>query len=132
MNEDVFFDTNVVLYLLSADRSKADRAELLLTQGGHISVQVLDEAASVCRKKLGMPWPEIEELLTAIKAACTVHPLTVETHELAVTIAARNKLSVYDALICSAAARSGAAVLFSEDLSDGQVIEGVRISNPFR
>lgn len=132
MSGGVFFDTNVVLYLLSADRSKADRAELLLTQGGQISVQVLNETAAVCRRKLGMPWPEIEELLTAIKAACTVHPLTIATHELALTIASRNQLSVYDALICSAAAQSGAAVLFSEDLSDGQVIEGVRITNPFR
>ena len=38
-----FFDTNVVLYLLSADAAKADRAEELLAIGGTISVQVLNE-----------------------------------------------------------------------------------------
>ena len=42
-----FFDTNVILYLLSADTGKADRAEVLLTAGGTISVQVLNEFASV-------------------------------------------------------------------------------------
>jgi predicted nucleic acid-binding protein len=39
---DAFFDTNVVLYLLSADAAKADRAEELLAAGGTISVQVLN------------------------------------------------------------------------------------------
>ena len=46
----VFFDTNVVLYLLSADERKADIAEALLAKGGVVSVQVLNEAASVCRR----------------------------------------------------------------------------------
>jgi predicted nucleic acid-binding protein len=49
----VFFDTNVVLYLLSADERKADIAEALLGGGQR---QVLNEAASVCRRKLKLPW----------------------------------------------------------------------------
>lgn len=47
-----FLDTKVVFYLLSADEAKANTAEALLTQGGLISVQVLNEAASVCLRKL--------------------------------------------------------------------------------
>jgi predicted nucleic acid-binding protein len=66
----VFFDTNVVLYLLSADEHKANAAEALLAQGGMVSVQVLNEAASVCRRKLKLPWPEVHELLDAVKACC--------------------------------------------------------------
>ena len=53
---DAFFDTNVVLYLFSADAAKADRAEALLAAGGLISVQVLNEFAAVARHKLGMTW----------------------------------------------------------------------------
>jgi len=34
MSAEQFFDTNVILYLLSGDRAKADRAEALLAQGG--------------------------------------------------------------------------------------------------
>jgi len=37
-----FFDTNVLLYLLSVDQNKADRAEAELTAGGSVSVQVLN------------------------------------------------------------------------------------------
>ena len=47
-----FLDTNVVLYLLSADAAKADRAEELLAGGGIISVQVLNEFAAVASRKL--------------------------------------------------------------------------------
>ena len=42
MNDgEAFFDTNVLLYLLSGDNTKADRAEELVAEGGTISVQVL-------------------------------------------------------------------------------------------
>ena len=50
-----FFDTNVVLHLLSADTAKADRAEELLALGGTISVQVLNEFVAVASRKLRMP-----------------------------------------------------------------------------
>ena len=53
-----FIDSNVVLYLLSADATKADRAQTLLEAGAVISVQVLNEVTSVCLRKLKMPWPE--------------------------------------------------------------------------
>ena len=49
-----FFDTNVLLYLVSEDTKKADRAEALVRQGGVISVQVLNEAANVARRKMRM------------------------------------------------------------------------------
>jgi len=53
---EVFFDTNVVLYLVSGDVKKADLAEAAFAGGGHVSVQVLNEFASVARRKAGMAW----------------------------------------------------------------------------
>ena len=50
---DSFFDTNVLLYLLSKDAAKADLAEALLATGGVVSVQVLNEFASVATRKTG-------------------------------------------------------------------------------
>ena len=98
-----FFDSNVVLYLLSGDAAKADRAEALLEAGGVISVQVLNEVASVCRRKLKMPWAEIDALLLAVKTACEIVPLTVASHEKAVEVAKRFQLSIYDAHIVATA-----------------------------
>lgn len=82
-----FIDSNVVLYLLSDDARKADKAEALLQAGGFASVQVLNEVASVCLRKLKMPWPEIHALLQAVKASCDVSPLTLTSHEKAIEIA---------------------------------------------
>lgn len=134
MNEvAVFFDTNVVLYLLSKDAAKADRAEELLAAGGRISVQVLNEFASVATRKLRMPWPEIHDVLTQVRAICVVEPLTVNTHDRALQIAERYGVSFYDSLIVAAALIGGCSTLYSEDMQHGQIIEGkLTIRNPFR
>lgn len=130
---DFFFDTNVTLYLLSADAAKADTAEALLAGGGQISVQVLNEFASVARRKLGLSWAEIRELLAQIRSVCAVHAVTAETHDRALEIADRYGLSIYDALIAAAALLAGCSTLYSEDLQDGQWLERkLRIRNPFR
>lgn len=130
-----FFDSNVILYLLSADTAKADRSESLLGQGGVISVQVLNEVVSVCRRKLKMPWEEIDALLAALKSACAVVPLTVESHDYAVILAKTHQLSFYDAHICAAALLAGADELLSEDMHPGlqlgEAPQRMVIRNPF-
>jgi predicted nucleic acid-binding protein len=128
-----FFDTNVVLYLLSTDVAKADRAEELISLGGAISVQVLNEFVAVASRKLRMPWSDIRDVLSQIRAVCAVEPLTIETHDGALHIAERYGLSIYDALIVSAALLAGCKTLHSEDMQDGQVIERqLAIRNPFK
>jgi predicted nucleic acid-binding protein len=127
-----FLDSNVILYLLSGDAAKADRAQALLEAGGVISVQVLNEVTSICLRKLKMPWPEVDALLLAVKAACEVMPLTVASHEKAVEMAKRFQLSFYDANIVASALLSGAPVLLSEDMHSGMRIDGLFIQNPFK
>jgi predicted nucleic acid-binding protein len=129
---DTFFDTNVLLYLLSADTVKADRAEELLAIGGTVSVQVLNEFVSVASRKLRMTWPEIREVLTQVRAVCLVEAMSVDTHERAMQVAERHGFSIYDALIISAALLAGCSTLYSEDMQHGQVIERqLTIRNPF-
>ena len=126
-----FIDSNVILYLLSGDSAKADRAEAILNKGGIISVQVLNEVTSVCLRKLKMTWDEIEAVLLAVKTACDVVPLTLESHEKAVQISRRYQLSFYDANICAATILSGAKVVLSEDMQDGMKIDAIVVKNSF-
>ena len=126
-----FFDSNVILYLLSGDVIKADRAQSLLAAGAVISVQVLNEVTSVCQRKLKMPWAEIDTLLLAVKAACKVVPLTVASHEKAVELAKRYRLSFYDANIVASAIIAGAPALLTEDMHNGLLIDGLKLQNPF-
>ena len=128
---DHFFDTNVLLYLLSKDAAKADRAEVLLASGGVISVQVLNEFASVASRKLAMTIPEIREILSTIGAVCIVKPVDIETHKLGLDMAERYGFSIYDGLIVAAAVRAECSILYTEDLQHGQMIEKLQIQSPF-
>ena len=129
---EVFHDTNVILYLLSADTAKADRAEELLAAGGRVSVQVLNEFAAVANRKLGMGWTDIVEILGQVRAVCAVESLEIATHERGLALASRYGLNVYDAMIVSSALLAGCTLLYSEDMQHGQVFDRqLTVRNPF-
>jgi predicted nucleic acid-binding protein len=128
-----FYDTKVLLYLVSAETTKADRAEAVLAKGGFISVQVLNEFAAVATRKLDMAWSEVGEILTTVRQVCPVESVTVQTHDRAREIAAKYGYGFYDALIIAAALLAGCSLLYSEDMQTGQRIEGrLTIKNPFK
>lgn len=132
-DSNVFIDTNVLIYTLSADKKKGDRAEQILNQGGIISVQVLNEMTHVTRRKLGLSWSEIHEILSIIQSLCLVEPVTTEIHNRGRIVAERYHLSVYDAMILSAALIAECEIVYSEDMQDGMMIEHqLRICNPFK
>ena len=126
-----FIDSNVVLYLFSSDTVKADRAESLLQLGCLISVQVLNEVASVCLRKLKMTWKDVDSVLQTLKSTCEVLPVTLASHEKAVGLAKRFQISLYDANIVATAILCGADTLLSEDMQKGMSMESVIVVNPF-
>lgn len=67
---DPFFDTNVVLYALSADPGRKERVADRLSGGGVLSTQVLAESANGMRRKFGCGLDEIEMFHDALLAAC--------------------------------------------------------------
>ena len=108
MSDNPFFDSNVLLYLASDDGAKANRAEALLADRGTISVQVLNEMSNVAIRKHGMTWTQVGILLEPVRALCRIEPLTEATYDLGAELAARYRLSVYDAMIVAAALLAGA------------------------
>ena len=127
-----FVDTNVLLYLLSGDTAKADRAEALLTQRIVISVQVLNEFAHVARRKFKLEWAEITQTLADIRRFADVQALTIDTHDRGLALAGRYKIGLCDAMIAAAAIEAGSATLMSEDFQAGQRLDGrLTIRNPF-
>lgn len=127
-----FFDTNVLAYIASHDTRKADRAEALITEGGAISVQVLNELANVARRKMALSWTDTHTLLSTLRGLLSVHPLTTETHDTGLALAERYGFATYDAMIVAAALHADCDTLWSEDMQDGMVLaEGLRIRNPF-
>jgi predicted nucleic acid-binding protein len=96
-------------------------------------VQVLNEFVSVARRKISMSWNDVTEALHAFRVLCpSPLPITAETHDAAVKIAARRGYNIYDALLIASPLEAGCATLYSEDLQDGQTIDGIlTIRNPF-
>ena len=82
---------------------------------------------------LGMGWPgAFASAFDAVRELCpVVVPLDLAVHDRALALAERHGFSTYDAMIVSAAIAAGCEVLYSEDPSHGQAIDGLKIANPF-
>ncbi|MFZ1828698.1 MAG: PIN domain-containing protein [Candidatus Competibacteraceae bacterium] len=128
-----FVDTNVILYSLSDEATKRRQALVILANQPVLSLQVLNEAANVMRRKLGFEIPAIREVLLRWLRESRLHPLAPSTLLSALEVAARYGFSHYDSLIISAALESGCMTLYSGDLQHGQVIDQrLTIVNPFK
>ena len=126
------FDSNVLIYILADDPLKAERGRFLIAEGGTISVQVLNEIASVGRRKLRLDWPTLVAYLKRLTKLLTVVAVDVTVHERAVAIAMRYNLAFFDSAIVAAALLADCDTLWSEDMHDGLVIDGcLTIRNPF-
>jgi predicted nucleic acid-binding protein len=129
---DSFLDTNVLIYLASKDSEKAQRVEALLASGCIISVQVLNEIANVARRKMNLGWHETLDFLGLVRGLTVVEPVSIDTHDEGLRVAARYKLSIYDGMIIGAAMLAGCKTLWSEDMQDGlRIDDRLTVCNPF-
>jgi len=137
-DDKVFVDTNILIYAydVSANKKHEVARQIVsdLWNSGHgvLSIQVLQEFFVNVTQKI--PKPLDRRLARDIVADFLKWEVIINDGELileAVDILLRYGLSFWDALVVGAAARSGAAVLLSEDLKPGQAIHGLTIRNPF-
>ena|SRR5436305_13193565 len=129
----VFLDTNVLIYFYTSTEPEKKRraAELLLESEGTISTQVLGELANVLSKKYHFTWKEISAACDEVKGLFSVQTVSIDTISKAIVIAERYKYSYFDSLIISAALAAECSNLYSEDFQNSQIIEGLKIVNPF-
>ena len=132
MPAKAFIDTNIVIYSLGPNSSKAALAAPLFAHHPTLSTQVLSETANVALKKLALPLLETGKLLAMLEATCQVEIVTPATMQRALDIAGRYGFSWFDSLIVASALDAGCGTLYTEDLQHGQVIEGkLTVANPF-
>ena len=137
MSDKAFLDTNILVYAhepgtgLKHERARAIIEKLWETGGGVLSTQVLQELCVSLRRKMAKPWTVDETrslILNYMNWQLVVN--TTDSVLEALAIEDRYQISFWDALIIQAAESSGAAILYSEDLSDGQTYGSVRVVNP--
>ena len=133
----VFFDSNILVYFAdSADPQKQQIAENLIknaviNDNGVISTQSLQEFFAATTRKLLCTKEKAKEYIENFSDSFTVEQVSVPLILKAINISIKNQFSFWDSLILSAAIQSGCIICYSEDLSNGQIIEGVKIVNPF-
>ena len=138
MSVEHFLDTNVFIYLFDETndhkREKAVRLvqESLVNETGCISYQVVQETLNVITRKLNATPEKARQILDdTLIPLWRVNP-TRTLYQRSLDLQTRYRFSFYDSLIVAAALEAGCKSLFSEDLQDGQQIEGLTITNPFR
>ena len=126
MKDRVFVDTNILIYLYSVNEPEKRRKveKLIADKDCVISVQVLNEFSSVCLRKLRIPTQQILAAINEITLCMSLFPMDANTVRQALRLCAQWNYSYYDSAILAAAIQSGCATLYSEDMSDGQIIEG--------
>ena len=133
---EVMLDSNVLVYALSdapPERKKRNTAATLLAeQDFGTSYQVLMETWVVATRRMAKPVPEekVAVFLGRVLAFPCV-PGAAELYRQAFRLSRRYEIHPYDAAIVAAAQELGAHTLYSEDLSDGQEYDGVKVVNPF-
>ena len=131
-----FIDTNVLVYTQASDEPRKQRKALDLlreqfeTASGVISTQVLNEYANVAIRKLHMPPSKVREQLLFWEQLEVIQVTPAIIHA-GLDLHQTRSLSFYDGLIVAAAQTSGCTVLYSEDMHVGEVVNGLRIVNPF-
>jgi predicted nucleic acid-binding protein len=131
-----FLDTNVLVYAVSSAPEEAAKKrvalDLIATADFGLSAQVLQELYLTLTRKAVRPLPVERTLallddLRRFPLVETDWPLVVA----AIEASMRFGIAYWDGAIVAAAARLGAAILYTEDLNHGQLYGEVRALNPF-
>lgn len=137
MSDKYFVDTNILMYAHdTAAGAKHQRAKALVEglwreRSGVVSTQVLQELCVNLRRKAANPIAlKTAREIIADYLAWDVVTNTGQSVLEALDLEERYRISFWDALVVQAAEASGAAILYSEDLSDGQSYGAIRVVNP--
>jgi predicted nucleic acid-binding protein len=132
----IFLDTNILLYTIDQrERKKRDQA-LRIVSGlachgmAVISIQVLQEFYVSATRKFGIDPLSAKEMIAGFRSHELVVP-DIEMMNEAIDGSILNRISFWDALIIASARRANCEIVWTEDLNHGQIIQGVRIENPF-
>lgn len=133
MSDRVFLDTNILVYAhTDVNTIKQSISQKLFVDNlTYISTQVLQELANTLNRKFNHTWADVENVLKNTVENNIIHINTENTIFSTFQLAGRYKFSFYDSLIISAALECDCNLLYSEDLNHGQVIEKLKIINPF-
>lgn len=133
-----FVDTNLLLYAVSSDPAELAKREVARTiifgADCAMSVQVFQEflnQATHPKGRFGFSVDDAAAWLAGLRRF-PVQDTTLALFDAALAVTSRTGYSIWDSLIVAAAQALGCNILYTEDMQDGRIIDGLRIVNPFR
>lgn len=136
MNDRAFLDTNILIYFYSENEAhKRNIAYRALDSYDCVtSIQAFNEASNVWIKKCAWSEKKIKEHLDNIELVCDeIMLIQRETINMALELKDRYGYSYYDCLMLASALEDKCNIILTEDMSDGQIINGeLKIINPFK
>ncbi|HTQ83185.1 MAG TPA: PIN domain-containing protein [Pseudolabrys sp.] len=131
----VALDSNILIYAeLEPDSEKGARsADLILraARDGVVPAQVLGEYLRFVQRRVPAAFEQAIRQTAIYQGAFLTPPTTDVILNKACELAGAHRLHLWDCVVCAASAAAGARVLMTEDMQDGQMIEGLRLINPF-
>jgi predicted nucleic acid-binding protein len=134
-----FVDTNIFVYAFdSSTGEKHQQAKILVQklwndQSGWVSIQVLQELFVSLTHKVRQPvGSEIAAQIVEDLSKWRVHIPDVKDVNAAIRLHQQHQVSFWDAMILQSAFQAGCDILWSEDLSNGQVFGNLKVANPFK
>jgi len=132
MKDNIFVDSNIVIYVFDNDLPKKSKAIELIKRSPFISPQVLIESMNICIRKLKLSKEQAFQNTFLLMQHCHYHPINISTFILAIDLSRKYQFSALDSIIIAAGLESGCKTLYSEDLQHQQKIENkLQIINPF-
>jgi len=135
MSEKIFVDTNIIIYAHDLKELKKRKIASSLLESlwnsnikPAISIQVLQELFVNLNRFLAPR--EVDDLISLYKNWDVVE-ISLPIFEKSILISRKYKFSFWDSLILGAAIHKEVKILYTEDLNHGQIVEGVKIVNPF-
>ena len=133
----IFLDSNILVYFVDEHDSKKQKiAEKLIKNSvemktGVLSTQSLQEFYSVVTRKSLCSKEQAKTIVEKFRNTLPITQISVSHILKAIDISIQTQFSFWDSLIISAAYSSGCVIVYSEDMSHNQIVNGVKIINPF-
>ena len=135
MKDEIFIDSNILIYAVSQNSPKCDIARQLLMENVEqitVSSQVINEFISICIKKNILSLEDTFKYAEEFMEIFNFSVIKKSEVRLAMHVKRRYKYSYYDSLIIASALENGCNILYTEDMQHGQIIEdNLKIINPF-
>ena len=136
MNGKAFYDTNILVYLYADKEPDKQAISYEIINKAYeciISTQILNEINNVLIKKWRISSEVVKTIQADVRRISTVLHIDEDTIDKAIDLNAFYGFAYYDCLMLASALEAGCDVIFTEDMNNGQEIEGkLKIINPFK